>query len=62
MALLTGFERGDFAFEATDLSDIGEVDIIVEGGGGQQAALLQAPVALIEGLGAEGGNALRSGR
>jgi hypothetical protein len=62
VALLAGFELGDFAFDATDLGDIGEVDIIVEGGGGQQAALLQAPVALIEGLGAEGGNALRSGR
>lgn len=62
VALLTGFELGDFAFDATDLGDIGEVDIIVEGGGGQQAALLQAPVALIDGLGAEGENALRSGR
>jgi len=57
VALLAGFERGDFTFDATDLGDRAEVDIIVEGGGGQQVALLHAPAALIEGLAAEGAGA-----
>ena len=60
--LLARREFGDGAFDATDLGDVGEVDVVVEGRRGHQAALLQAPVALIQGRGAQGGNAPRSGR
>ena len=57
LALPAGFELDDLALDAADLCDMGEVDVVIECRAGEQAALLQAPVALIEGLGAQGGNA-----
>jgi hypothetical protein len=57
LALPAGLELGDRALDAADLCDMGEVDGVIERRAGEQAALLQAPVALIEGLGAQGGNA-----
>ena len=57
MALFAGFELGDLTLNAADRRDIGEVDVVVEGGSGEQPTLLQAPVAFIAGLGAQGGKA-----
>lgn len=55
VASFAGLQFGDRALDATDLCDIREVDVVVEGRGGEQTAVLQAAVALIEGLGAPGG-------
>ena len=57
LAVPAGFELDDLALDAADLCDMGEVDVVIERRAGAQAALLQASVALIEGLGAQGGNA-----
>jgi len=63
VALLAGFQLRDSALDAADLRDMGKVEIIIERGASEQAALFQAPVALIDGLGTEGENAaLCSGR
>jgi hypothetical protein len=58
-ALFAGLQVDGFALDAADLSDMGEVDILVQRRAREQLASLQAAVALIEGLGAPGGN--RSG-
>jgi pantothenate kinase len=57
VSLLAGFDLQDVALDAADLGDMGKVDIVVQCRGGEQLAALQAPVALIEGLAAPGGNA-----
>ena len=57
VASLAGLQFRDRALDAADLRDMGEVDVVVEGRAGEQTPLLQAAVALIEGLGAQGGNA-----
>ena len=57
VAVFAGLQLGDLALDAANLRDIGEVDIVVEGRTGEQATVFQASVALIEGLGAQGGNA-----
>ena len=57
VASLAGLQFRDLALDAADLRDMGEVDVVVEGRAGEQTPLLQAAVALIEGLGAQGGNA-----
>jgi len=62
VALGAGLELGDGALDAADLGDMGKGHIVVQGGGGEQAALLQTSVALIEGGGAVGENAPRRGR
>jgi hypothetical protein len=56
------FQLEDLALDAADLSDKGKSDVVVQGGAGEQAAPFEAPVSFIEGLGAVGGNAPRSGR
>ena len=57
VASLAGLQFRDLALDAADLRDMGEVDVVVEGRAGEQTPLLQAAVTLIEGLGAQGGNA-----
>jgi hypothetical protein len=59
-ALGARLQVGDGALDAADLGHTGEIDVVVQGRDGQQAALLQAPVAL--GLAAVGGNTPESGR
>ena len=60
-APFAGLQLDGFALEAADLSDMGEVDVIVQRRAREPLAALQAAVALIEGLGTPGGNAPRSG-
>jgi hypothetical protein len=62
LALSARLQVGDLALNAADLGDVGEINKVVQGRGGEQAALLYAPVALLEGLTAVGGNAPRSRR
>jgi hypothetical protein len=58
---VAGFEVGDFPLDAADLGEVGKVEILVEEGGGGKAPDFQAPVALIDGFGAEGKNAPGAG-
>ena len=44
-----GLLVGDVAFDLGDLVDIGEIDMVIEGGGRTDSALLDSPVGLIEG-------------
>jgi hypothetical protein len=60
LALLAGLQFRDLALDAADLRDMGEVGVVVEGRAGEQTSVLQAAVAFIEGLGAQGGNAPES--
>jgi hypothetical protein len=48
-ALLTGLGEGDVTLDQAGLAKVGEVEIVVEGGGGADRALLNAPVSLIDG-------------
>lgn len=56
-ALFARFEVGDVSFETTDLGEVGEIEVLVEGGGGAEAAVLEATVAFIEGFAVQGENA-----
>jgi hypothetical protein len=59
--LVSRIQVRDGALDAADLRHVGEIEVVVKGRTGEQAALLQAPVALIERGGAVGEMRLREG-